>query len=551
MDELSSAEDALTVVMAVLERIDVDDLAMPTPCTLYDVGALADHLVNTITRSAAAAGGDASTPQGATVGQRVGQATRAALSAWRRRGLCGEVVFGGRTLPARMALGVLSLELLVHGWDFAVATRQPLAVSDTHADFVLALARQTLTPQSRIAVGLDDPVPIASDSPALDRLLAFTGRDPKSVEHPLLTPYRLGDLDLRNRMVMAPLTRARATNGGNIPTPLMAEYYRQRAAAGLIISEGIFVSERGRGWPGAPGLFTDEQVEGWKAVTATVHDAGGVIFAQLWHMGSVSLPEYHQGALPKSASAVNPGQLVHTDNGMVMSGVPEAMSLEDIEQVIEDFRNAAANAKQAGFDGVQIQGGFVYLFQQFLLDTTNLRTDQYGGSVENRARLLFDVVEAVLTVWPSQRVGVKAGPFMDEHGAFKATPSTEETAAYVYEKLNSYDLSHLLVMRQMADLSGTPIAHLEGDAIIDFAREHYDGTIILNVGLDKTDGDRLIRQGAVDLISYGRDFIANPDLVDRIRTGAPLNAFRPEYSYSGGAAGYTDYPQLPGAGRTE
>jgi uncharacterized protein (TIGR03086 family) len=179
MDELSSAEDALAAVIPVLERIDADDLGMPTPCIAYTVAALADHLVNTITRFSAAAGGDLSAPQGTTVGQRVRQATRAALSAWRRRGLCGEVVFGGRALPARIALGVLSLELVVHGWDFAVATRQPLAVSDTHADFVLALAHQTLTPQSRITAGFDDPVPIASDSPALDRLVAFTGRDPK------------------------------------------------------------------------------------------------------------------------------------------------------------------------------------------------------------------------------------------------------------------------------------------------------------------------------------------------------------------------------------
>lgn len=376
-------------------------------------------------------------------------------------------------------------------------------------------------------------------------------------EPPLLTPFTLGDLHLGNRMVMAPLTRGRATNEGNVPTATMAEYYRQRATAGLIISEGVMVSERGRGWPGVPGLYSEDQMRGWRTVTDSVHAAGGLIFAQLWHMGSVSLPEYHRGALPKSASAVNPGQLVHTERGMVASGTPDEMSLDDITHLVEDFRTAARNAKSAGFDGVQIQGGFVYVFQQFLLETTNLRTDRYGGSIENRARLLFEVLAAVLETWPSQRVGVKAGPFMNEHGAFKATPLTEDTAAYVYAKLGSYDLSHLLVMRQladdserkismrqMADLAETPIAHLAGDAIVGFARDHYDGTLILNVGLNGTDGNRLIRQGVVDLIAYGRDFLANPDLVERVRSGTPLNAFRPEFSYTGGATGYTDYPTL-------
>jgi N-ethylmaleimide reductase len=371
----------------------------------------------------------------------------------------------------------------------------------------------------------------------------MTARGAKqAVDEPLLTPYLLGDLNLKNRMVMAPLTRGRATNEGNIPTALMAEYYRQRSTAGLIISEGVMVSERARGWPGVPGLHSQDQVKGWSTVTDSVHDVGGLIFAQLWHMGSVSLPRYHRGAPPRSASAVNPGQLVHTESGLVMSGRPDQMSPDDITQVVDDFRVAARNAKSAGFDGVQIQGGFVYLFQQFLHETTNVRTDRYGGRVENRARLLFDVLDAVLEVWPGRRVGVKAGPFMNEHGSFKATSSTEETSAYVYQKLNAYDLSHLLAMRQMADLSSTPIAHLAGDAIVDFARDHYDGTLILNVGLNKTDGDRLIRQRSVDLVCYGRDFIANPDLVDRIRTGAPLNAFRPEFSYVGGATGYTDYP---------
>jgi N-ethylmaleimide reductase len=361
----------------------------------------------------------------------------------------------------------------------------------------------------------------------------------------LFMRYSLGDLQLKNRIVMAPLTRTRADNPGKVPNGLMAEYYAQRAGAGLIISEGTFVSEQGQGWYGAPGVYTAEQAAGWKRVTDAVHRAGGLIFVQLWHQGSVSHRSlYDDGRLPLGPSAVDPGQLIHVKGGTVPSEIPREMSLHDIKQSVQDFRHAAQVARDAGFDGVQIQGGFVYLFQQFLQEVTNRRTDQYGGPVENRARLLFEALEAVLEVWPSNRVGVKAGPMMSEHGAFRATDETLRTSEYVYRKMADYKLSHLLLMRQMSDLSGTPIAHMSGDAVVHHFRRIYTGTLILNAGINAQDGARLIAAGAGDLVAFGRDHIANPDLAERIRRDAPLNEPRPEYFYGSSAVGYTDYPTL-------
>jgi N-ethylmaleimide reductase len=322
----------------------------------------------------------------------------------------------------------------------------------------------------------------------------------------------------------------------------MAEYYAQRAGAGLIITEGTFVSEQGQGWYGAPGIYSEEQRAGWERITDAVHRAGGLIFVQLWHQGAVSHRSlYVDGRLPLGPSAVNPEQLIHVKGGRIVSEVPREMTLQDIKHAVTDFRHAAQVARDAGFDGVQIQGGFVYLFQQFLHEVTNRRTDQYGGPMENRARLLFEALEAVLEVWPSTRVGVKAGPMMSEHGAFRATEGTLRTSEYVYRKMAVYKLSHMLLMRQMADLTGSPIEHMSGDAIVHHFRHLYPGTLILNVGINAVHGARLISEGAGDLIAFGRDYIANPDLAERIRLDAPLSEPRPEYFYGNSATGYTDY----------
>jgi N-ethylmaleimide reductase len=361
----------------------------------------------------------------------------------------------------------------------------------------------------------------------------------------LLAPYSLGDLQLKNRIVMAPLTRTRAENQGKVPNELMAEYYAQRAGAGLIITEGTFVSEQGQGWYGAPGIYSEEQRAGWTRVTDAVHGAGGLIFDQLWHQGSVSHRSlYANGRLPLGPSAVNPEQLIHVRGGRITSETPGEMGLHDIKHAVKDFRHAAQVARDAGFDGVQIQGGFVYLFQQFLHEVTNRRTDHYGGPVENRARILFEALEAVLEVWPSNRVGIKSGPMMSEIGAFRATGETLGASEYVYRKMAGYNLSHMLLMRQMADLTGSPIGHISGDAVVHHFRRLYPGTLILNVGINAIPGARLIAEGAGDLVAFGRDYIANPDLAERIRLDAPLNEPRPAYFYGSSATGYTDYPTL-------
>ncbi len=368
---------------------------------------------------------------------------------------------------------------------------------------------------------------------------------PEGAGQSLLEPYMLGDLPLRNRVVMAPLTRTRADNPGHVPTDLMREYYEQRATAGFIISEGTWVSEEGQGWHGAPGIYNQEQGRAWKRVTDAVHAQGGRIFAQLWHQGSVSHSGFFRdGRLPLAPSAVNPMQLVHMADGRVMSETPREMSQADIQQTIADYRNAARVAKDAGFDGVQIQAGYAYLIQQFLHETTNRRTDEYGGSIENRARFLFEVLDAVLEVWPGQRVGIKTGPIMNEVGVFKAVESTLTTCDYVYDRLNDYRLSHVLLMRQQADLTGTPIEALAGDAIVHYFRQRYSGTLIVNTGISPKHGNALVQEGAGDLIAFGREYIANPDLVERIRRGAPLNPQRPEGYYGSSPVGYTDYPFL-------
>ncbi len=362
----------------------------------------------------------------------------------------------------------------------------------------------------------------------------------------LLKPFLFGDLQLPNRVVMAPLTRMRAPLPGAVPNDLMREYYEQRSTAGLIITEGTFVSDQARGWFGAPGVYTDAQREGWERITDAVHSAGGRIIVQLWHQGSVSNAELvGNGGSPLGPSAVDPEQLVHIGYGKTqMTTSPAEMTLDNIRQTVSEFRHAARVAQDAGFDGVQIQGGFVYLFQQFLQENLNRRTDAYGGTIENRARLLFEVLEAVLEVWPSQRVGLKAGPMMPERGGFRSFPSTLPTSEYVYRRSNDYKLSHVMLMRQMADLTGTPIQSLEGDGALFHFRKLYSGTLMLNAGINPAHGEKLLQEGMGELIAFGREYIANPDLVERIRREAPLNEQRPEGYYGATGNGYTDYPML-------
>jgi N-ethylmaleimide reductase len=369
-----------------------------------------------------------------------------------------------------------------------------------------------------------------------------------SAQEPILTPFRIRELTLPNRIVMAPLTRQRAANPGHVPTKLQAEYYAQRAAAGVIISEGTAISPEGFGWKDTPGLWSAEQVAGWRIVTDAVHRAGGRIVAQLWHTGSISHPDMLDGALPVSASNVNPLQESVTPNGRKPTVAPRAMSKTEIRQTALDFRNAALNAVEAGFDGVQVQANYLYLIQQFLNKATNLRTDEYGGSIANRARFLFEVLESVLEVLDCGLVGIKIAP-MHEKGPFAANEETLPAAEYVIKRLNDYNLAHLLMMGASTDFSGSPLAALAGDGMFKHFRPIFKGPLIANVQMDRERGNRLVAAGLADMIAFGRPYISNPDLVERFASNAPLNnGIKKETIYAAGPEGYIDYPRNEAGG---
>jgi N-ethylmaleimide reductase len=360
---------------------------------------------------------------------------------------------------------------------------------------------------------------------------------------PLFTPARMGSLELPNRIVMAPLTRMRARSHDQVPTALQAEHYAQRASAGLIVSEAVAISPEGFGWADTPGLWSDEQVRGWGQVTDAVHAAGGRIIAQLWHTGSMSHPELRNGALPLSASDVDPQQLSVTASGRKPTVAPRPMTLQEIRQTVADYGRAARNAMAAGFDGVQVQANYLYLIAQFLNRTTNRREDAYGGSLEGRARILFEVMEAVLDAVEPGHVGVKLAP-MHEGGAFAAHDETLPMAEYAIRELNGYGLSHLLLMGNITDFTGTPLEHLSGDAMFRHFRPIFSGALIANVGMTAERGAALIAAGHADLIAFGRPYIANPDLVERLRAGAPLAEIDWDTVYASGPRGYADYPAL-------
>jgi N-ethylmaleimide reductase len=361
---------------------------------------------------------------------------------------------------------------------------------------------------------------------------------------PLLTPYRMGDLELSNRVVMAPLTRCRATDADLSPTELHAEYYAQRASAGLIVTEGIWVSQDAIGWHDVPGLFTEEHVRGWAAVTDAVHRRGGIIFAQLWHAGAVSHSDFFGGLAPLAPSAINPEMRAPTLTGSKPTTTPRAMTRHDIASTIEDFATAAGNAMRAGFDGVQLQAGYSYLISQFLNPATNHRRDDFGGTMAKRARLLFDVIDAVGARIDVGRVGVKAGPAWAESGLFRSGDDALTTAEYVADRLDDYPLSHWMLMGAMADLTDTPLRDVSGDAMFVHFRPRFRGTLIANVGMTQARGNRLLAADVVDLVAYGQAFIANPDLPERFAAHATLTVGDHATFYSPGARGYTDYPAL-------
>ncbi len=346
----------------------------------------------------------------------------------------------------------------------------------------------------------------------------------------LFDPLRLGAVELPNRIVMAPLTRMRA-GAERVPNAMMAEYYRQRAGAGLILSEATSVSPQGVGYRGTPGIWNDAQTEGWRLVTSAVHGAGGRIFLQLWHVGRISDPELLDGELPVAPSALAAAGHVSQLRPKRPYPVPRALETEEISGIVADFRRGAERAREAGFDGVELHAANGYLIDQFLQDSTNRRTDRYGGSVENRARFLLEILDAVIPVWGADRVGVHLRPRGEEHDMGDSNPKA--IFGYVAEQLKARGIAFIFVRE------------IEGhDSLLGEIKRRFGGPVIANELMTKEDGERFIEAGSADALAYGRDYIATPDLVERLRLGLPFNRQDKGTFYEGGPVGYTDYPRL-------
>lgn len=362
----------------------------------------------------------------------------------------------------------------------------------------------------------------------------------KPMSNTLLSPVKLGRYTLPNRIVLAPLTRNRA-GAGLAPTDLNVLYYEQRATAGLLITEASQVSPQGMGYPNTPGIYSAEQVAGWRLVTDAVHAKGGNIFLQLWHVGRISHPDLQpNGEIPVAPSAIAPEGEAATYKGMQPFVTPRALELSEIPQIIEQYRLAAKNALEAGFDGVEIHAANGYLLDQFLQDNTNHRDDIYGGSVENRARLLMEVTEAVVEVWGGDRVGVRLSP----SGTFNSMYDSNRAATFGYavKELNQFNLAYLHLVAPRVEGFGTAEGQPELGA--EFFRPIYSGTIMTAGGYDLETGNAAIASGNADLVAFGRLYIANPDLVERFATKAPLNTPDRNTFYGGDEKGYTDYPSL-------
>jgi N-ethylmaleimide reductase len=362
----------------------------------------------------------------------------------------------------------------------------------------------------------------------------------KKNNQPLLQPLTMGDLELPNRVVMAPMTRSRATNKDTAPTEdLHVPYYTQRATAGLIITEGSQVSERGVGYIYTAGIHTKAQVEGWKKVTKSVHDAGGRIFIQLWHVGRISHPDFHNGELPWAPSAINPEETVFTLEGQKDTVTPKAMTLDDIETTKNEFVQAAKNAVEAGFDGIELHSSNGYLFHQFFSSFSNKRDDMYGGTKENRARFFFEVLDAISEVIPQHKIGARFNPSL--HGIFgmEVEEDTIPTFDYIIKKLSDdYNLAYIHLSEPFTDVSKVPYA------VCDIAKRYrpmYDGNLMINTGFTQTTGNKVIRDGDADLVSFAKLYVSNPDLVGRFREEAEPSGWDKDTFYTQGEEGYTDY----------
>ena len=347
----------------------------------------------------------------------------------------------------------------------------------------------------------------------------------------MFDPLRVGALELPNRIIMAPLTRARAIGGDRVPNAMMAEYYVQRASAGLILSEATAVTPMGVGYADTPGIWSDEQVEGWKIVTDAVHKAGGLIVLQLWHVGRISDPHFLDGQLPVAPSAIPAQGHVSLLRPMRDFTTPRALELSEIPGIVAAYRKGAENAKKAGFDGVEVHGANGYLLDQFLQDSTNQRTDQYGGSVENRARLMLEVTDACIDVWGADRVGMHLAPRRDSHDMGDSTPA--DTFGYVARELGKRGIAFICAREAIGD-----------DSLRAHLKKEFGGVYIANEKLTKESAEALIASGEADAVAFGVWFIANPDLPQRFKVDAPLNTPKPELFYAAGPEGYIDYPAL-------
>ncbi|HDL8054105.1 TPA: alkene reductase [Yersinia enterocolitica] len=360
----------------------------------------------------------------------------------------------------------------------------------------------------------------------------------------LFSPLKVGALTLPNRVFMAPLTRLRSIEPGDIPTPLMAEYYRQRASAGLIITEATQISFQAKGYAGAPGLHTQEQLNAWKKITQAVHDDGGHIAVQLWHVGRIShnsLQPGQQAPVAPSAIAADTRTTVRDETGAwvrVPCSTPRALETEEIPGIINDFRQATANAREAGFDYIELHAAHGYLLHQFMSPASNQRTDQYGGSIENRTRLTLEVVDATAAEWGAERIGIRISPLGPFNGLDNGEDQ-EEAALYLIEELNKRHIAYLHIS-EPDWAGGKPYS----DAFRDAVRARFKGVIIGAGAYTAEKAENLIEKGFIDAVAFGRSYISNPDLVERLQLNAPLNEPDGETFYGGGAKGYTDYPKL-------
>lgn len=353
----------------------------------------------------------------------------------------------------------------------------------------------------------------------------------------LFSPIKIGNYNLKNRIFMAPMTRCRSLEN-NVANNMMAHYYAQRASAGLIITEATQISTQGIGYPYTPGIHTADQVEGWKKVTKAVHEKGGTIFLQLWHVGRISHPAYHNGDLPVAPSAIKPAGSIYTYEGMKEFVTPRALTLDEIKTVVQEYVTGAKNAIEAGFDGVEVHGANGYLIDQFLRDGTNCRDDRYGGSVENRARFLFEIVKGIISAIGSDKTGVRLSP----SGTFNDMKDSDpgKHFSYICEKLNAFDLAYLHIIDALAG----DIRHGANVVVLSVLRAEYKGILIVNGAYDQERGNLAIKNGEADAVAFGALFLANPDLPERFKENAELNTPNTDCFYTQDEKGYLDYPTI-------